>query len=74
MYFAFMATCSSRDAAEKLGISLMTLQRYIAAGSIRTPRLQKVGGITVRLWSGVDIERARKDIQVKKKMGKKSKV
>jgi predicted site-specific integrase-resolvase len=66
-----MASCSSRAAAEKLGVSLMTLQRYIAAGSIRTPKLQKVGGITVRLWSVADIERARKDIQVKKKRHKK---
>ena len=42
-----------------LGISLMTLQRYIADGNwIKAPRLQKVGGIKARLWTARDIERA----------------
>ncbi len=52
---------SSREAAKKLGISLMTLQRYIADGNwIKAPRVQKVGGVNVRLWTARDIERARK--------------
>jgi hypothetical protein len=47
-----------------LGISLMTLQRYIADGNwIKAPRLQKVGGMTARLWTTRDIERARKLIE-----------
>jgi hypothetical protein len=55
---------SSREAAEKLGISLMTLQRYIADNNwIEAPALQKVGGVTVRLWTARDIERARKLIK-----------
>ncbi len=56
-----MKACSSREAAKKLGISLMTLQRYIADGNwIKAPRVQKVGGVNVRLWTARDIERARK--------------
>jgi excisionase family DNA binding protein len=55
-----MTACSSREAAKKLGISLMTLQRYIAAKRIAAPKLQKVGGIRVRLWTARDIERAKK--------------
>ena len=43
----------------------MTLQRYIAADTITVPRLQKVGGIKMRLWSTRDIERARKQIKTK---------
>lgn len=43
----------------------MTLQRYIAAGKIKAPRLQKVGGVTVRLWTVRDIERVRKEIRAK---------
>jgi predicted site-specific integrase-resolvase len=59
-----MSACSSREAAKKLGISLMTLQRYIADGNwIKAPALQKVGGVTVRLWRSRDIERARKLIE-----------
>ncbi len=56
-----MKAHSSRTAAKKLGISLMTLQRYIADGNwIKAPRLQNVGGVRVRLWTERDIERARK--------------
>jgi predicted site-specific integrase-resolvase len=59
-----MKAHSSREAAKKLGISLMTLQRYIVDGNwIKAPRLQKVGGVTVRLWTARDIERARKLIE-----------
>jgi predicted site-specific integrase-resolvase len=56
-----MKACSSREAAKKLKISLMTLQRYIADGNwIKAPVLQKIGGVKVRLWTSRDIERARK--------------
>ncbi len=56
-----MKACSSREAAKKLKISLMTLQRYIADGNwIEAPVVQKIGGVKVRLWTSRDIERARK--------------
>ena len=56
-----MKACSSREAAKKLGVSLMTLQRCIADGSwIKAPKLQTVGGVKVRLWSDRDIKRVRK--------------
>ena len=52
---------STREAAKRLGVSLMTLQRYIADGNwIKAPALQKIGGVRVRLWSGRDIARAKK--------------
>lgn len=43
-----------------LGVSLMTMQRYIAAKKIPTPPLRSVGNVRVRLWSNSDIERVRK--------------
>jgi predicted DNA-binding transcriptional regulator AlpA len=56
-----MKACSTRAAAKKLGISVMTLQRYIADGNwIKAPKLQRVGGVRVRLWTDADVERARK--------------
>jgi len=56
-----MKACSSRKAAKKLKISLMTLQRYIADSNwIKAPVLQKIGGVKVRLWTARDIERTRK--------------
>lgn len=50
---------STREAAKKLHVTLVTLQRHVAAGTIKAPRLQKVGGVTVRLWTAPDIEKAR---------------
>ena len=51
---------STREAAQKLGVTLITLQRHIAAETFNVPKLQKVGGVTVRLWTDRDIENARK--------------
>jgi hypothetical protein len=60
-----MKACSSRVAAQKLGISLMTLQRYIAAKKITAPRLQKLGAIKIRLWTSRDVERVRRQMKAK---------
>ena len=51
---------STREAAEKLDRTLVTLQRHIAAGTIKAPPLLKVGTVQVRLWTERDIEKARK--------------
>ena len=51
---------STREAAQKLGISLVSLNRYIAARKIPMPPVTKVGGVRVRLWTEADIERVRK--------------
>jgi hypothetical protein len=51
---------STRDAAKKLGVALLTLQRHVSARTVDAPPLQKVGGVTVRLWTARDIEKARK--------------
>ena len=61
--FKRMKTCSSREAAARLGISLMTLQRYIAAKKIQAPKLQVISGIKLRLWNVRDIERVRKQMK-----------
>ncbi len=53
------APVSSRYAAKAVGISLMTLQRWIADGDIRTPKLQIVNGRATRLWDAEDLERLR---------------
>jgi predicted DNA-binding transcriptional regulator AlpA len=51
---------STREAAKKLGVSIVTLQRHVSARTVPAPPLQKVGGVSVRLWSARDIEKARK--------------
>jgi len=50
---------STPQAAKKLGISLMTLNRYIAAKKIPLPPV-RIRGVLVRLWSEEDIERVRR--------------
>jgi excisionase family DNA binding protein len=52
-------TVSTRYAAKQVGISLMTLQRWIADEDIRAPRLQIVNGRATRIWEADDLERLR---------------
>lgn len=62
--------CSTREAAKKIGISLVTLQRRIADKSLTPPKVRLIGGIKIRLWSDGDIKKARKavaDIKTAKK-------
>lgn len=54
-----MSEYSTREAAEKLGLSIISLKRYVAAGKIPTPPVTRVGGVRVRLWSDRDIKQVR---------------
>ena len=51
---------STREAAKQLGLSLPTLNKYIALKLIPIPPVTRVGGVRVRLWSELDLERVRK--------------
>jgi hypothetical protein len=64
---------STRDAAKKLGITILTLQRHVSAKTVDAPRLQKVGGVRVRLWTARDIAKARKVLQATRPGRKKKK-
>jgi predicted DNA-binding transcriptional regulator AlpA len=48
---------STREAAKKLGLSLITLKRYIAAKKVPSPSVIQVGGMKVRPWTEQDIVR-----------------
>jgi predicted DNA-binding transcriptional regulator AlpA len=54
-----MQTYSTRQAAEKLGISFTSMNRYIADKKIAVPLLTKVGSLSARVWTDADIERVR---------------
>ena len=54
-----MTEYSTRQAAQKLGISLITLQRYIAKKKIPVPSLRRVGAGKFRIWTKQDIEAVR---------------
>jgi hypothetical protein len=51
---------STREAAKRLGVTILTLQRHVTAKTVKAPPLAKVGGVSVRLWTTRDIENARK--------------
>jgi predicted DNA-binding transcriptional regulator AlpA len=55
-----MQNYSTREAAEKLGISWATLNKFIALKQIPRPPVTRVGGVRVRLWTDSDIAKARK--------------
>jgi DNA-binding transcriptional MerR regulator len=57
-----MRTYSTREAAQKLGINRVTLQRYIAKGLITVPSVKSLGGGQFREWAERDIERVRKQL------------
>jgi predicted site-specific integrase-resolvase len=62
-----MKTYSTKQAAPKIGVSWITLQRYATSGKIAVPPLQKVGGVTVRLWTERDINRVKNQLQKRKR-------
>jgi len=55
-----MQQYSTREAAKKLGLHLITIQKYIAADKIPVPPMSvSIGGGKVRIWTDEDIERVR---------------
>jgi excisionase family DNA binding protein len=55
-----MATYSTVQVAELLGVTSDTLHRWIRQGLIKTPSIQSLGGMRVRLWSEEQVEAVRK--------------
>jgi excisionase family DNA binding protein len=55
-----MLKYSTRQAAERLGLSLITLQRHIANKKIPAPPVTRVGAGKLRIWTELDIEKARR--------------
>ena len=62
-----MKRYTTNEAADKLGVHRVTLQRWIAANSIPVPELQNIGGGSFRLWTAQDIARAKKAMRGKAK-------
>jgi excisionase family DNA binding protein len=47
--------CNTQQAARAVGISTMTLQRWIASGRVKAPKLRIRHGRAVRLWRKADL-------------------
>jgi hypothetical protein len=52
-----MVSCSTPEAARKCGVHHITLQRWVSEGKVKAPKLQRIGGVVVRLWTERDIVR-----------------
>jgi DNA-binding transcriptional MerR regulator len=55
-----MSDYSTNKAAKKLGLSIMTMHRYMKAKKIPVPKMREFAGVRVRIWTEKDIERVRK--------------
>lgn len=51
---------STAQVATMLKIGRQTLHRWMRAEPSLMPRKQKVGGVSVRMWTAQDVERLRK--------------
>ena len=55
-----MVAYSTREAANRLGITQATLSTYIKLGKVPAPQILDIGRRKVHSWSEADIERVRK--------------
>lgn len=55
-----MKCFSTAQAAKMLGFQRTYLQALIRERKIKAPKLQRFGGVSVRLWTARDVENARK--------------
>ena len=61
-----MRKFSTSEASKMLGLHRVNLQKAIAQRKVPAPRLVKVGGVRVRLWTAQDVERARRALNKSK--------
>jgi predicted DNA-binding transcriptional regulator AlpA len=54
-----MKTCSTREAAKRLGLHPTTLADYVAEGKVPTPTVLKVGTASLHAWTEAEIEHVR---------------
>ena len=66
-----MSKLSTFQVAKKLGLTAVSLGRYIKAGKVPAPQETMAGGIRMRLWSERDIEKL-KEVLPKIKNGRKT--
>ncbi len=54
---------TTREAAAAVGITRVTLQRWIAKGKLKAPKPRLRNGVGLRLWTQPDVARLRAEKQ-----------
>jgi excisionase family DNA binding protein len=54
-------TCTTGQAAQRVGITRATLQAWIAKGKIKAPKTKLRDGRAVRLWTESDVAKLKLD-------------
>ena len=65
-----MAPLSTQDVARKAGISRVTLERWLASGTLSRPNTIRVGHRSFRDWTIRDVARVRKHKQENYRKGR----
>ena len=50
---------STAEVAKAIGVDKSTLLRWLYAGKLAEPKHETFGGVDSRIWSAVDLERAK---------------
>lgn len=53
-------TYTTQQIADAIGVSKMTILRWLYSGKIREPKRVKMNGTVYRIWNDRDVERVRK--------------
>ena len=46
--------------AKAVGVTRVTLERWLSSGKIQKPKAIRIGSATFRQWTGADVEKVRK--------------
>ncbi len=57
--FIMKVTHSTGEVAKKIGVSKITLLRWLWAEKLSEPKRQNFGGVDSRVWSEADLKRAK---------------
>jgi predicted site-specific integrase-resolvase len=70
-----MSPLSTFEVAKKIGINKATLERWLASGKVRQPKILRIGRKAFRNWNDADIEGLRnyKQENYRKGRGRKPK-
>jgi hypothetical protein len=60
IYHSMAKPCNTQQAARAIGVSMMTLHRWIVGKQLNAPKLRIRNGRAVRLWSKADLVQLRK--------------